>query len=113
MQVSQLQRHTEAVTDEQFSRAVVAYIGRVPRLNGDPEADVAALGIGMGGLIPRIRAMLDDLYAADLQNVSTGDHFSYVAELGSRAQAWLRTHQPELSDEAVDAVSNQFAFNWR
>jgi hypothetical protein len=60
-------------------------------------------------LLPRIKAILDELHAADppLWQAAT------VAEIGRRVEAWLRAHHPELSDEAITAVSNQFAFEWR
>ncbi|MGI8625624.1 MAG: hypothetical protein ACR2J5_03485 [Geodermatophilaceae bacterium] len=94
--------------DEQFSRAVVAYVGRVGLSYWDnhvPEDSVAAAcGSAAPELLARIKAMFKELYAEKPED---------SPEAGGLAKAWLRAHHPELSDEAVDAVSNQFAFNWR
>ena len=97
--------------DERYSRAVVAYIGRV----GQPDAQALedrvadAAGQPAAEIVPRIQAMLNDLNAADPPLWDTAD----IAEVGRRAKSWLRAHHPELSGAAITAVSNRFAFDWR
>jgi hypothetical protein len=104
-------RENEAVVDEQYSRAVIAYIGRVGHLDTrDPEDSVAdAVGDLAPDLVPRIRAKLDDLYSAEPPLWNAKD----LTEVGRRAMTWLRDRYPELSDDATKAVSNQFAFAWK
>jgi hypothetical protein len=53
--------------------------------------------------------MLDDLHSAQppLWNASE------IAEVGSRAASWLPDRHLELTDAAIDSVSNRFAFDWR
>jgi hypothetical protein len=53
--------------------------------------------------------MLDDLYSAELPLWNSRD----IADVGRRATTWLRDRYPELSDDAIGAVSNQFAFDWK
>lgn len=52
--------------DDQYSRAVVAYVGKIGHLNARPPEDriVEAIGDRSPDVVPRIRAMLDDLYSA-------------------------------------------------
>jgi len=96
--------------DDQYSRAVVAYMGKIGHLNARPPDDriIEAIGDLAPDVVPRIRAMLDDLYSAQPPMWNAKD----IAEVGRRAMSWLRDRHPELSDAAIEAVSNQFAFDW-
>ena len=97
--------------DEQYSRAVVAYIGKVGHLESRSPEDRVANTVGdlAPDLVARIRAMLNDLYSAEPPLWNSGD----IADVGRRATTWLRDRYPELSDDAIGAVSNQFAFEWK
>jgi hypothetical protein len=100
-----------AVIDEQYSRAVLAYIGKVGQHDARAREDRVAAAVGdlAPDLVARIRAMLDDLYSAELPLWNSRD----IADVGRRATTWLRDRYPELSDDAIGAVSNQFAFDWK
>lgn len=97
--------------DEQYSRAVLAYIGNVGQLDPrSPEDRVAdAVRDLAPDLVLRIQALLDDLYSAEPPSWNSED----IAEVGRRVTTWLRDRYPRLSDDAVKAVSNQFAFDWK
>ncbi len=97
--------------DEQYSRAGLAYIGKVGQLDARAPEDRVAAAVGdlAPDLVARIRAMLDDLYSAQPRLWNSGD----IADVGRRATTWLRDRYPELSDDAIRAVSNQFAFDWK
>jgi hypothetical protein len=104
-------RENRAVIDELYSRAVLAYIGKVGKLDARSPEDRVAAAVGdlAPDLLPRIRAMLDDLYSAEPPLWNSGD----IAQAGRRATTWLRDRYPKLSDDAIKAVSNQFTFDWK
>jgi hypothetical protein len=99
------------MVDQLFSQGMLAFVGVPGRLSAKSPEDcvVDVAGDAALDLLPRIKAILDGLHAADppLWQAAT------VAEIGRRAEAWLRAHHPELSDEAITAVSNHFAFEWK
>ncbi|SDJ48565.1 hypothetical protein SAMN05444157_3597 [Frankineae bacterium MT45] len=95
-----------------LSLAMIAFIGRPGHLDSvSPEERVAAR-IGTDAaltFVPRVRAILDDLYGATPPLYNAGS----VREVGDTARAWLRAHHPELGDEAINAAVNDFAFQWK
>ena len=95
----------------QFSEAVMAYVGIAGRFDARPPEDRVAEALGDDALdiVPRIKAMLDDMYSAEPPLWNYPD----IAEVGRRAESWLRAQHPELSDAAIRAVTNRFCFNWR
>jgi hypothetical protein len=104
-------REDEDVIDDQYSHAVVAYIGDVGHLDAQTPEDrvVEAVGDLAPDVVPRIRAMLDDLYSTQPPLWNDPD----IANVGRRAAAWLRNRHSELSDAAIEAVANQFTFDWK
>lgn len=75
-----------------------------------PEDRIAdAVGDLALDLVPRIRAMLDDLDSVEPPLWDSED----IAEVARRATTWLRDRYPTLSDDAIRAVANQFAFTWK
>jgi hypothetical protein len=100
------------VGDEELSRAVLAYVGTPGRLgDGSPEDRVIHVVGELAGLdlVPRIRRLLDDLHNADPPLWAAES----VAEIGRRAEGWLGLRHPELSAEAIRALANEFAFDWK
>lgn len=100
------------VVDEELGRAVLAYVGVPGRLeDASPEDRVVQVVGDKAGLdvLPRIRHLLDDLYNAEppLWAAESG------AEVGRRAESWLGSRHPELTGEAIRALANQFAFDWK
>jgi hypothetical protein len=97
--------------DDLLSRGMIAFVGIPGRLDSTPDEERVVRVTGDAGydLIPRIKAILDELNRADppLWNVASLD------EMGRGVKAWLRTRHPELSGEAIDAVTNQFTYSWR
>jgi hypothetical protein len=100
------------MVDEQFSRAVLAYVGAPGRLEGTSPEDrvVEVVGDKAGlDLIPRIRHLLEDLHGAEPPLWAAYS----VVEIAGRAEGWLRSQHPELSQEAIRALANQLAFDWK
>ena len=100
------------VVDEELSRAVLAYVGVAGRLeDASPENRVVQVvgGKASRNLFPRIRDLLDDLYNAEPPLWASDS----VAEVGRRAESWLGSRHPELTGEAIRALANQFAFDWK
>ena len=98
--------------DAPLSVAVAVFVGQAGRLDEvSPEQRVVER-VGYDAaldLLPRVRAVVDGLYGAD-------PPLSYDAnppELGRRASEWLHRNHPELSPDAVRAVANKFAYDWR
>ena len=60
-------------------------------------------------MIPRIRDLLEDLYAAEPPLWAVDS----VAEIAGSAEVWLRSRYSDLSEEAIGALANQFAFDWK
>lgn len=97
--------------DEIFSRAVIAYVGRVGAFDSrSPGARVSEATVDLeGGVIPRIREVLSDLHAAEPPLWNSPD----IARVADNAVAWLATEHPELSSAAVRAIANRFAYEWQ
>lgn len=97
--------------DELLSLGMIAFVGSPGRHDSMPDEERVVRVTGDAGydLIPRIKAILDELNRADppLWNVGSLD------EMGRGVTAWLATRHPELSEEAIDVVANQFTYNWR
>jgi hypothetical protein len=103
--------HPLPMVDESLSRAVLAYVGTPGRTrDADPEARVVEEIGGAGlDLIPRVKSLVDELHDATPPLWAADS----VEEIGHRVEVWLRGNYPELSDEAVRALANQYAFDWR
>ncbi len=99
------------VSDESLSQAVVAYLGVPGRLDGvDPEERVLkALGDSGLDLLPAVKAIVDEVYEAEPPLWAADS----LEEIGRRVETWLRENHPELTDEAVQALTNRFAFDWK
>jgi hypothetical protein len=56
-----------------------------------------------------VKAIVDSVYQADppLYNVRS------VAEMGDAVERFLCERHPELSAAAINAVANNFAFDWK
>ncbi|HEY8474540.1 MAG TPA: hypothetical protein VIL37_18140 [Natronosporangium sp.] len=99
------------MVDRALSEGIIAYVGVPGRLDDRPAEDrvVAAIGSARAAeVLPRITAIMHEMYATR-ELSGTPD----LAELGRRAEVWLRAECPELSGEAVNAVANRFAFDWK
>ena len=59
--------------------------------------------------VPRIQAMLTDLYAATFPLRDTGD----LRERGRNVEHWLRENHPELSEQARAASANAYTFDFK
>ncbi len=99
------------VVDGVLSAGVIAFVGVPGRLDPRSADDrvVDAVGAAAGGVLPRIKAIVDGLYSAEPPLWQSPD----LAEVGRRAEAWLRERCPELSEEAVFAVRSRFTFDWK
>jgi hypothetical protein len=103
--------HDGPVIDDQLSRGIVAFVG-VPGRLGSKSAEervVAAIGDTALDLLPRLKAIMEQLHGAEppLWNHSS------LAEVGRLAEVWLQAHYPQLSADAIEAVRNRFTFDWR
>jgi hypothetical protein len=60
-------------------------------------------------LLPAVKAIVDSVYQADppLYNVRS------VAEMGDAVERFLCERHPELSAAPINAVVNNFAFDWK
>jgi hypothetical protein len=100
------------MVDEGLSRAVLAYVG-VPGRLGDRSLEDRVIQVAGEGaaldLVPRVRRLLDDLHDADPPLWAAES----VGEIGRRAEAWLGLRYPELTAEAIRALANGFAFDWK
>jgi hypothetical protein len=103
--------HPCPMVDESLSRAVLAYIGTPGRIRDVTPEDHVIEDMGGAGLdlIPPVKSLVDELYEAKPPLWAADS----VDAIGQRVGAWLRQHHPELSDEAIRAVANQYAFDWR
>lgn len=99
------------VIDVELSHAVVTYLGSPGVLNArDPELRVVdLLGDRAHDVVPRIQAMLDDLYAVSPPLWNTAS----LQEMGRNVERWLSEHHPELEAAAVDAVANSYTFTYK
>jgi hypothetical protein len=97
--------------DEVLSKAAIAFLGILGRLTAESPEDrvVTAVGDLAADVIPRIKNILNALYAAE-PPLSLAPS---VEQLGENASRWLRTTHPELTEEAVRQLANRFAFDWK
>jgi hypothetical protein len=97
------------MTDPLLSAGMVAFVGTPWRSDTTTPDDRVAAAVGPAALevLPRIRLIVDNLYATDIWNTPS------LAEVGQRAETWLRDRYPELSDAAVDALAKAFTYNWK
>ena len=101
----------DPVIDQPLSSSVVAFIGSVGHLDAVPPEERVARVAGNAAfdILPRIKGILDEVYSADpplFQTASTSDMYW-------RVDAFLRGRHAELSDDAIKAIANQFAFDWK
>lgn len=95
--------------DETLSRAVVAYVWGIPPRpwpSGRLEAVYELLGEQAPDVIPRIKRLVEEAFEV----CPEGWH---LAEIGDRVQVVLRGAHPELSDEAVKAISGLYTYSWK
>jgi hypothetical protein len=99
------------MVDQLLSRGLIEFLGTPGQVEEkSPEARVAdVVGDAAVDLLPRIQALLDEVYAPELRLWEERT----VGDIADRVSRWLRAHHPELSDDAINAVSNQFAFDWK
>jgi hypothetical protein len=97
--------------DEALSKALIAFLGTVGRLEAEsPEHRVvAAIGDQALDLIPRVKDIVEAFYTA----APPLSQASSVAQLGENACRWLRRNHPELTEEAVSQLANRFSFDWK
>ena len=99
------------MADDLLSRCVVAYVGTPGRLDTrSPEERVVECAGERGfDLLPPVKELVGAVYDADppLYNSRT------VNEMGDAVARFLRERHPELSEEAVEAVANRFAFDYK
>ena len=97
--------------DALLSDAVIAYVGVPGRLDaGSPEERVVAR-VGDGGLavLPRVREVVDGVYAADPPLHA----FESLSEMGQAVDGWLEQRHPELSPAARRAIVDDFTYAWK
>ena len=89
----------------------MAYVGTAGRLDRRSPEDRVAEAEGDAGrqLLPRVRDLIDDVYSTEPPLWQAAS----VSEMGRNVEAYLQAHWPELSDEAVQAVCNNYAFDWK
>jgi len=99
-----------AMEDRLLSIGVVAFVGVPGRLDRrTPEDRVTeAVGSAAPDVLPRIRVIVDELRETNIQWTSGSG-----SEMSQRAEAWLRGRHPELSHDAVFALTNEFTFNYK
>jgi hypothetical protein len=101
----------DPVIEETLSSSIVAFIGSVGHLDAiPPEERVARVaGNAAPDIVPRISAILDEVYSADPPLFLA----TSVLEMYGRVDAFLRGRHAELSDDAVKAIANRFTFDWK
>jgi hypothetical protein len=101
----------DGVVDRVLSAGMIAFVGVPGRLDARRADDrvVDAVGGEAPVVLPRIKAIVDEVYSAEPELWQSPD----LAEVGRRVEVWLRARCPELSDEAVVAVRNRFTFDWK
>lgn len=97
--------------DQLLSRALIAYVGTPWRSDGTtPEVRVAEVAGGAAReLLSRVEVIMHELHTARPPLWQDSD----LAVVERRAAAWLKAHYPELSDEAITAVSRGFSYDWK
>lgn len=96
--------------DQTLSSAVLVYlsVGRKPWPSRDAEGVETAFGDAALDLVPRIKAIEEEVYAKDPEWAAVS-----FDEAVSGVEAMLRETHPELTDQALMALVNAFAFDWR
>lgn len=98
------------VIDETLSSAVVTYVcgtrGR-PWPQGDVEAVKEKFGDESPDLIRRIEKILA------LVGPAPPGPYEELSAYTDRIRQLVRSHHPELSDEAICAIGNLYAFGWK
>jgi hypothetical protein len=93
-----------------LSEAILVWYGH--RRSGAPNCDDMRVfwryGLASIELLPALRALRTEFYESDARLV-TGD----VAEMGRLASAEFRQRHPEISDAAIDALANLYAFDYK
>lgn len=99
------------MVDQGLSKGVIIFLGTPEVLTdqSDEARVIEALGDRGLDLLPRIKAILGDLKAAE----PPPWHESDLAEMSRRVESWLTTHHPVLSAEAIHAVARRYTFDWR
>jgi len=99
------------VIDETLSSSIVAFIGSVGHLDATPPEERVARVAGNSApdIVPRITAILDEVYSADPPLFQANS----VVDMYWLVDAFLRGHHAELSDDAVKAIANRFTFDWK
>jgi len=99
------------VVDELLSRCVVAYVGTAGRFDRQSPEERVVEHAGADGfeLLPTVKEIVEAVYDADppLYN------FRAVSGMGDAVKQFLCERCPELSPEAVDAIANNFAFDYK
>ena len=98
------------MVDDQLSRAVLAYIGIVGRLSPESKEQrvIEAIGDSVLDVLPRVVALLDEVYAVEPPLWSSSNFEPY-----EQVESWLWTNHLELSREAMRAIANQYAFDYK
>lgn len=94
-----------------ISQAVVTWItgSERPYPSVDDAQVVARYGPETAArLFPALRQLESDCFASDAAHRGAD-----IAEVAALARADLRLAHPELSDEAVRALTNLYAFRWK
>ena len=97
--------------DPLLSRCLLAFVGTPGRLDPrSPEERVVEIAPHEAlDLLPRVKAIVDEVYSAEpslWQSNST-------LEMGAQVETFVTARHPELSPEAVDALANNFCFDWK
>ena len=97
------------MVDDTLSAAVIAYLGVPGRSDGRMPAERLAESTRNPELLAQVEALIADLDTADPPLWQTPS----LAEMSTRASAYLATRHPELSPAAVRAIAAWFTYNWR
>ena len=94
-----------------LSRCVVAYVGTAGRLDRRSAEERVAEAEGDAGrqVLPRVRDVVNDVYSAEPPLWQAAS----LSEIGRKVEAHLKAHRPELSDEAVQAICNNYTYDWK
>jgi hypothetical protein len=87
------------------SDAVVTWIRGRPHPTTDDDRVVAAHG---AEVLPALRRLRDDTFSSDAAQRGTD-----LAEVGRLVEADIRRAHPELSGDAVAALTDLYTYAWR
>ena len=101
----------DRVIDQPLSSSVVAFIGSVGHIDAIPpdERVTRVAGNAAADILPRIKAILEEVYSADLPLFQAAS----VADMYRQVDTFLRARHAELSDDAIKAIANRFTFDWK